>query len=138
MTYVEGIGDEVLLFFTFVIASFGILLFLFLREVFRRNNVSDRRSETVDAQASLDDNSNLHVDGTPATSYSDFQQRTPVPGNSPTYFSATREENVNDTENFTEATRNNDQQLITVRLILQELTINAQVFHSTTLRDLKK
>ena len=136
MTYIEGIGDEVLLFFTFVIASFGIILFLFLRETFRRSNVSDQGSHiSVDAQASFDDSNNLQASSTPAEGYSDFQQRTPVSNSQ--YFSATSEENLNDTENVTEVTRSNEQQ-ITLRLILQEQTINAQVFYSTTLQDLKR
>ena len=128
MTYIEGIGDEVLLFFTFVIASFGILLFLFLRETFRRSNVSDQRSHiTVDGGAAFEHNNlNLQASSAPAEN---FQQRTPD--------SNLQSENLNDTENVTESTRNNEQQ-ITLRLILQEQTINAQVFYSTTLQDLKR
>lgn len=134
MTYVEGIGDEVSLFFTFVIASFGILLFLFLRETFRRNNNSpDRGSHTADTQAPFDDSSDLQSSSTPST---DFQQRTPVINSE--HFSTTTEESHNATENVTEATRSNDQQYITLRLILQEQTINAQVFYSTTLQELKR
>ena len=139
MTYIEGIGDEVLLFFTFVIASFGILLFLFLRETFRRNNISEQGSHAVDPRASFDDDNNLLANDTPTTSHSDFQQ-TPLNGtasNNPEYFSATREV-LNDTEDVTEATRSNEQQCIRLRLILQEQTINAQVFDLTTLQDLKR
>ena len=136
MTYVQGIGDEVLLFFTFVIASLGILLFLILRETFRRNNISHQGSHiSVDAPASFDDNNNLQASSTLSESYSDFQQETPV--SSSQYFSTTGEENLNDTENITEGARSNEQQ-ITLRLILQEQTINTQVFYSTTLQDLKR
>lgn len=133
MTYIKGIGDEVLLFFTFVIASFGILLFLFLRETFRRSNVSDQRSHiNVDGAAAFDDsNLNLQASSTPAEN---FQQRTPV---SRTPDNNLQSENLNDTENVTESTRSNEQQ-ITLRLILQEQTINAQVFYSTTLQVLKR
>lgn len=134
MTYVEGIGDEVLLFFTFVVASFGILLFLFLREIFRRNNNTlDRGNHTVDAQASLDDSDDLQTN---SASYSDFQQRTPTIHSG--HFSVTAEENHNATENVTETTRSSEQQCISLRLILQEQTINAQVFYSTTLQELKR
>ena len=139
MTYVEGIGDEVLLFFTFVIASFGILLFLFLREAFRRNNISEQGSDAVDPRVSFDDDSSLLANDAPAISNADFQQ-TPVDrtaNNNPEYFSAAREV-PNDTENVTEATRSNEQQCIRLRLILQEQAINAQVFYSTTLQDLKR
>ena len=136
MTYVEGIGDEVLLFFTFVIASFGILLFLFLRETRRRsNNVSNQGSHTVDAQASFDSSNNLQANSTSATS-DDFQQRTPV--GSSEHFSTTREEILNATENVTEAARSNERQSITLRLVLQERTMNVQVFYSTTLQELKR
>ena len=135
MTYVEGIGDEVLLFFTFIIASFGILLFLFLREISRRNsNSSGQRSHTVDAQASFDDTSQVQAGNSSSTSYSDFQQRTPVI--TAEYFSETTEVH-NATENVTETPRSNEQG-ITLRLILQEQTINVQVFYSTTLQELKR
>ena len=137
MTYVEGIGDEVLLFFTFIIASFGILLFLFLREISRRNSSTpDPRSHIVDAQASFDDSSQAQASNNSSTSYSDFQQRTPVI--TAEYFSETTEGIHNPTENITEAPRSNEQQGITLRLILQEQTINAQVFYSTTLQELKR
>lgn len=136
MTYVEGIGDEVLLFFTFIIASFGILLFLFLREISRRNsNSPDQRSHTVDAQTSVDDTSQVQASGSFSATYPDFQQRTPVI--TAEYFSETTEEIHNATENVTEAPRSNEQG-ITLRLILQEQTINAQVFYSTTLQELKR
>lgn len=135
MTYIEGIGDEVLLFFTFVVASFGILFFLFLRETFRRNsNISHQGSHTVDTQASLDNSSNLQTSNTPTPS--DFQQRTPV--TNAEYFSATQEDILNATDNVTEATRSNEEQCFTLRLVMQERTINAQVFHSTTLQELKR
>ena len=130
MTYVEGIGDEVLLFFTFIIASFGILLFLFLRETFRRNNnnnnISNQTSDSVDTR----DDSSVQTRSNPAT---DFQQRTPV--GSVEYFSATT---ISATENVTGATRSNEQQCITLRLVLQERTINAQLSYSTTLQQLKR
>lgn len=133
MTYVEGIGDEVLLFFTFVIASFGILLFLFLRETLRRNNNAlNQTSHSVDSRVPFDDSSNLQPSSTPATN-NDFQQRTPV--SSAEYLSTTREENFNTAENATEGTRSNE---LTLRLILQERTINARVFYSTTLQELKR
>jgi len=143
MTYVEGIGDEVLLFFTFVIASFGILLFLFLRETRRRsNNISNQANQTVDAEVDAPQGARAFFDGSnnlqaSSTRYSnDSQQRTPV--NSSEYFSTTQEEIINATENVTEATRSNEQQSITLRLVLQERTINAQVFNSTTLQELKR
>ena len=83
----------ILLFFTFMIASFGILLFLFLRETLRRsNNISNQGSQTVGApqgaQAFFDGSNNLQAS---STRYSnDSQQRNPV--NSSEYFSTTQEE----------------------------------------------
>ena len=136
MTYIEGIGDEVLLFFTFVIASFGILLFLFLRETFRRSNVSDQRSHiNVDGVAAFEDSNNLNLQAS-STPAENFQQRTPI-SRTPDSNLQSESENPNDTEDVTESTRSSEQQ-ITLRLILQEQTINAQVFYSTTLQDLKR
>jgi len=149
MSYIAGIGDEVLLFFTFIVASSGILLYLVLRESYRRAASSNERwnESTVTAEVTT-----VPTSATPLNSndelliphedeYRDeLQQDTPLSTPS----------NVNQTEPVTdfnlpgaslEEVRNSDQpedQSIAVRLVLQDRTINAEFSYTTTLYQVKR
>jgi len=137
MSYIAGIGDEVLLFFTFIIASSGILLFLVLRDSYRRaTSLSERRNETTVTAVSTSSNSN---DELISPHQDELQQDTPL----------STPNNVNQTEpitdfNLPEAPRDEVQdsvqeedQPIAVRLVLQDQTINAEFSYTTTLQQVK-
>lgn len=151
MSYIEGVGDEVLLFFTLIVASFGILLFLVLRESYRRAASSNDRSNeatVTDAPTSpasaealaVSNNSDELLASNQSESQDNFQQDTPLS----TPIHANRTEPVNNfnlPEAQPEEVQSNNQpedRPIAVRLVLQDRTINAELLCTTTLRDVKR
>ena len=140
MSYVAGIGDEVLLFFTFIIASSGTLLFLVLRESYRRTASSNERSNeaTVTAAPIPSNNNDELLARYQDESRDEFQQDTPLttPNNvniEPVDLPEAPPEEVQSNDH-----PENQSESIAVRLVLQDQTINAEFSYTTTLQEVKR